>query len=120
MLYDVAKPLMHLRLGKKVVSVDALTPSVTLEDGETVSGDLIIGADGLHSVVHGFVQGGPAHPIATGDCAYRAIIAIEDMMKDPDLRSLVETPIVSCWMGPGRHIVAYCIVRPLNPESFFD
>ena len=116
MLYDIAKPFMHLRLGSRVVSVNPSAPSVTLESGEVVFGDLVIGADGLHSLVHGYVRGGPADPVPTGDSTYRATIAVADMLKDQDLRPLVETPQIHCWMGPGRHIVGYCIVGILKPE----
>jgi len=37
-----------LRLASKVVEVDAQNASVTLEDGEKVQGDVLLGADGVH------------------------------------------------------------------------
>lgn len=32
------------------------------------------------------------------------------MKADPELAPLVDNHEVTVWMGPGRHIVAYCIV----------
>ena len=83
---------------------------MTLSTGETISGDLIIGADGVKSVLREVVIGKPDRPEPTGDAAYRAIIPTEVMMEDPDLRPFVETPEMTAWMGPGRHLMAYCIV----------
>jgi len=110
MLFDIAKPFMHLRLGSRIVSVNPSAPSVIVEGGEVVFGDLIIGADGLHSLVHGFVRGETVDPVPTGDSAYRATIPVAEMLKDKDLRPLVEIPQIHCWLGPGKHIVGYCIV----------
>lgn len=32
------------------------------------------------------------------------------MLADPELESFISKPAVTCWLGPGRHIVGYCIV----------
>lgn len=39
---------VELRTSSRVVDVDPATATVTLENGETVQGDLVIGADGVH------------------------------------------------------------------------
>ncbi|EIW53098.1 FAD/NAD-P-binding domain-containing protein [Trametes versicolor FP-101664 SS1] len=108
-LYDLAAPFMTLRLKATVVGVDPNTPSVTLASGEVVRGDLIIGADGVKSLIQGVVLGhtNPAEP--TGDAAYRAIIPSHLLLNDPDLKGLVDIPEMTGWMGPGRHIMAYSI-----------
>nr|WJQ78195.1 4-hydroxybenzoate decarboxylase [Panus rudis] len=117
LLYDLAVPNMTLRLKSTVVSVNPDPPSasnpdgpsVTLSTGEVIKGDLIVGADGVKSLVQQVVLGkaNPAQP--TGDAAYRAIIPTSIMLKDPELREFVENPEMSGWMGPGRHLMAYCI-----------
>jgi salicylate hydroxylase len=56
------------------------------------------------------VLGEPVKAVATGDAAYRAVIPTEKMMNDPELRALVENPEMTGWMGPNKHIMAYCIV----------
>lgn len=37
-----------LRLSSRVASVNAERAEVTLESGETITGDLVLGADGVH------------------------------------------------------------------------
>ncbi|KAI8976310.1 FAD/NAD-P-binding domain-containing protein [Trametes punicea] len=109
LLFDLATPFMTLRLKSTVVSVDPHAPSLTLASGEVVHGDLIVGADGVKSLVQQVVLGhtNPAEP--TGDAAYRAIIPTDLLLKDPDLKPFVDTPEMTGWMGPGRHVMAYNI-----------
>jgi len=108
-LFDLASPYMTLRLKSRVVGVDPSIPSLTLESGEVIKTDLIVGADGLKSFVREVVIGGPDKPQATGDAVYRAIVPTSEMLEDPLLQSLVETPEMCGWMGPGCHIMAYNI-----------
>ena len=62
----------------------------TLPDGE-----LIIGADGLHSVLRRHLNG-TEKPFFTGQTAWRALI--------PDSEA---APWADLFMGPGRHLVSY-------------
>ena len=106
---------VSVRLGSTVKSVDPVPNaqgqvSVTLTSGETITGDLIVGADGVKSLVRQVVIGRADAPEPTGDAAYRAIISTDVMLSDPDLRPFVETPEMTAWMGPGRHLMGYCIV----------
>ncbi|TFK66502.1 FAD/NAD-binding domain-containing protein [Pluteus cervinus] len=109
MLFDLAKPYMTLVLNRRVVKVDPLIPRVTLHTGEIMTADLIVGADGIRSTVREAVNGMKDAPSPTGDAAYRAIIPVEAMVADPDLRRLVDETEMTCWMGPERHITGYCI-----------
>jgi salicylate hydroxylase len=110
MLLTLASPFMTLRINSKVIAVDPLCPSVTLESGEVIGADLVIGADGIKSTVREVVIGRPDKPVPTGDAAYRAIIPASEMLKDPDLKDLVDFPEMTGWFGPRKHIVAYCMV----------
>ncbi|KAH8105299.1 FAD/NAD-P-binding domain-containing protein [Cristinia sonorae] len=109
LLYDLALPNITLHLKSAVVGVDPEAPSVTLQSGEVVKGDLVIGADGVKSFVQQVVIGrvNPAQP--TGDAAYRALIPTSYMLADPELKPFVDTPEMSAWMAPGRHLMAYSI-----------
>ncbi|KAK2460489.1 hypothetical protein APHAL10511_007495 [Amanita phalloides] len=110
-LCDLAKPYMNLRLNSRVVSVspDAPSPHVVLDSGEVVSGDMIIGADGVKSVIRSCLVQGPDAPTPTGDAAYRATMSTEEMLKDPELKPFVDNPESTLWMGPGMHVVGYCL-----------
>ncbi|KAI6132469.1 hypothetical protein EDD16DRAFT_1514619 [Pisolithus croceorrhizus] len=115
MLYDLAEPHVNIRTNCRVVSMNPSIPTLMLRSGEVVHADLVIGADGLKSTSRHFVVGKPDEPRFTGDAAYRAVLPTELLLADPDLRSLVETPEMTTWLGPQRHIVAYNIVRiPLS------
>lgn len=113
MVYELAgpHPRITIRTNCRVVAMDPSIPTLTLESGEVVSADVVIGADGVKSLTREYVVGGPDKPTPTGDAAYRAIIPTDLLLKDPDLRPLVETPEMVGWMGPGSHIIAYNIVR---------
>lgn len=75
---------------------------VQFSDGSSQSFDIVIGADGIHSVVRPCV-GGVDKPRFSGSAAYRALVprsAVEDLPIDVTNR-----------MGPDRHVVSYFIGR---------
>ncbi|MQY41206.1 NAD(P)-binding protein [Epibacterium sp. SM1969] len=94
---------VQIRLLQKVQSVQAgPAPRVELVNGASCQGDLIIGADGLHSKTR-IALNGADKPRFTGQTAWRTIV--------PNTVGLGrETQL---FMGPGRHLVAY----PLRDES---
>lgn len=71
-----------------------------LEGGETLEGDLLVGADGIHSAVRGQMIG-PDRPDFTGNLAWRAVVPIEA------LGSAAPPPTACVWAGRGRHAVTY-------------
>lgn len=74
--------------------------------GETYDADLVIAADGLWSTCRQLFLGRTAHPLPTGDLAYRIVLRV-DQIKDEDLRNMVQKPGVRFWVGPDAHVVAY-------------
>jgi salicylate hydroxylase len=109
LIYELAKPWMNLRLNSKVVDVDPSTPSITLQSGEKITADFIIGADGIKSTLREVVVGNEERPMPTGDAAYRAVIPTGPMIQDPELKHLVDEAEMVVWMGPTKHIVGYCL-----------
>ncbi|KAJ7883268.1 hypothetical protein B0H13DRAFT_2538404 [Mycena leptocephala] len=109
MLFKLAAPYMTLHLNSRVVSLDPDLCQVTLDSGQTFLGDVILGADGVKSMIREVVVGRPDKPTPTGDAAYRALIPTSEMEKDPELKPLVDHPEMTGWIGPGRHIMGYCI-----------
>ncbi|MGC9419044.1 MAG: FAD-dependent monooxygenase [Rhodovulum sp.] len=69
---------------------------LTTAQGAHISADLLIGADGLHSVVRGLLNGRAA-PAFTGQVAWRALVPATGPV----------APVANVFMGPGRHLVHY-------------
>ena len=113
LLSDLVAPHVTILLGSAVVGCDPnpVSPSITLESGKVVRADLIVGADGVKSYMQQVVSGGPNPAEPTGDAVYRAIIPASLMTQDPELREFIEHPQMTGWVGPGRHLMAYPIVR---------
>jgi len=109
MLSELASPYIKLRLNSQVIDVDPDAPSVTLKSGEVLNADLIIGADGISSRMREIAFQVTNTALPQGDAAYRAIIHTSEMMKDPELKELVDETALTLWLGPGRHVVGYCI-----------
>lgn len=92
-----------LRLGSTLAALDqdADGVSVTLADGDTVRGDLLIGADGLRSTVRTALFG-ESEAVFTGFLAWRTVRPIEAVGRSLE-------PTTGLWIGAGRHIVCYPI-----------
>jgi len=117
LLYDLVAPHVTILLGSTVVGCDPgpVSPSITLKSGEVMRADLIVGADGVKSYIQQVVSGKPIPARPTGDAAYRATIPASLMTQDPELREFIERPQMVGWLGPGRHLMAYPIVRQIFP-----
>jgi len=104
-LYDalVARRPEAVSLGRKVVSYqkDETGVRATLDTGETVEGELLVGADGIHSVVRTQMLGTEA-PRYTGMTAWRAMSAVSDLTEIPP-------PTATVWTGSRRHAVTYLL-----------
>ncbi|MER7493641.1 FAD-dependent oxidoreductase [Streptomyces pharetrae] len=113
-----ALDLVELRSGCAAVGYeqDAGGATVVLAGGERVTGDALIGADGIHSAIRGQLVGDGA-PRISGITVYRAVIPMERV--PARLRS--ETA-VTWWTGPGCHFVHYPIAggRYLNLAASSD
>ncbi|KAK0640531.1 FAD-dependent monooxygenase azaH [Lasiodiplodia hormozganensis] len=78
----------EFHLSSRVVAVDAQAGTVTFQDGTTESADLIIGADGLHSVSIKEVIGEPP-VINTGQNCFRFLVPTEKVLNNPRTRSFI-------------------------------
>jgi salicylate hydroxylase len=72
------------------------------ENGVSISADVLVGADGIHSVVRHALFG-PEKPRFTGCVAYRGLV-LSDRLKHLDLERTTQI-----WVGPGRHFVHYFV-----------
>jgi salicylate hydroxylase len=90
------------RLGARVDDLvqDADGVTITLADGSTARGDVLIGADGIHSIVRGKLFG-REQPRYTGNVAWRGLVPAE-RVAHLDLGR-----VTGVWMGPNRSVVQY-------------
>ena len=91
-----------LRLGATLSRYENRDDSVVahLATGETLIGDLLIGAAGLHSVVRTQMLG-PDQPDFAGNTAWRAVVPMDR------LGDLAPPPTACVWVGEKRHAVTY-------------
>lgn len=74
--------------------------TVTTDGGHTYRGEVVVGADGLHSVVRQYVVGDGAAE-SSGDVAYRGTVPIDQI---PDR---VGKDHMTWWVGPHMHLIQY-------------
>jgi 2-polyprenyl-6-methoxyphenol hydroxylase-like FAD-dependent oxidoreductase len=109
-----AVPAASVRLGKRCVALDSVSdrasdrasgpggPRHTLRfaDGERAEADVVIGADGIHSLVRAALTE-PVPPAYSGLCAFRALVPAG---RAPEF---ARRPAQVLWLGPGHHLVHY-------------
>lgn len=88
---------VDLRCGAAVAEIlPGARPQVGLADGTRLGGDLVVGADGVHSRARP-VLNGAGQAFFTGQSAWRAVVPNAGLLG----------PEVQLFMGPGRHLVCY-------------
>lgn len=103
-----ANGLYQLHTSSKVISLDPNTATVTLENGSTIECDLVVAADGVHSVGRLFVPGGNVKPFSSGKSAFRFLVPREKAAEDAMTREFVKNPgDLIIWYGSDRRIVMY-------------
>jgi salicylate hydroxylase len=118
MLLDACRqPPVELRGGCAAVGYeqDATSASVVLTTGERVTGDAVIGADGINSALRRQLVG-DGDPTVSGITVYRAVIPMERVPAE------LRWNAVTWWAGPKCHFVHYPIAggRYLNLAASSD
>jgi len=100
-------------LNRKLVGVETSSRGATLafDDGECVTADVVIGADGVHSLIRESMLG-PEQPRYTGRVAYRTTFPAALMGSERI------TPVRTKWWGPDRHMVVYYVTAN-HDEVYF-
>ncbi|GAA3585769.1 FAD-dependent monooxygenase [Nonomuraea rosea] len=83
--------MVHLGHKLESVSDEGDRATLTFANGRSVTADLVVGADGIKSVVRGQLFGGN-QPVFSGEHAYRAVISVDDacgMAVDDNLRMYI-------------------------------
>lgn len=116
-LLDAAKSpdgfgeVVEVRLAQRVTDVknDADRAEVFTEGNTTsIYADVVIGADGLHSVIRGSLFGS-SKPLYSGEICYRGFVTRSAIEQNEALKEIAGFPALNMWMGPGRHIVHYLV-----------
>ncbi|CCF33163.1 salicylate hydroxylase [Colletotrichum higginsianum] len=104
---------VSLDLNMEVERIDFENGTVYMEDGDEISGDVIIGADGMgpQSVCRAQLLDTPSPLIDTGDVAYRAVLPLEYLkaLNDSRVDNLCAQNKVITWLGPSQHAVLYSV-----------
>jgi FAD-dependent urate hydroxylase len=116
-------PIDRIRCNSRAVRV-VTTPDgaqVEFQDGSFARGDLVIGADGLHSIVRGVLGVAAAEP--TGWCSWQGLVTLPDIA-DKRVAMIVigEHGNAGVWPAGGSDVQwwfdlpwSYDFVRPPNP-----
>jgi salicylate hydroxylase len=102
-----AFPVERVRFGKRAEQVIKRSGDLELifAGGERAHCDVLIGADGIHSVVRNTLFG-KEHPRFTGVVAYRAVVPAEKVAHVPDIQAFTK------WWGPNPQ--SQIVTFPLN------
>ncbi|MGE0621415.1 MAG: FAD-dependent monooxygenase [Pseudomonadales bacterium] len=100
-----AEPRIRLHPGVRIEAVGQDPESVRVTaSGETFTGTVLLGADGIRSLVRETLFGSEA-PTFTGNVAWRALVPA-DRLTDGLIR-----PVTTVWWGPHKHFVHYYVRR---------
>ncbi|KAK2760997.1 salicylate hydroxylase [Colletotrichum kahawae] len=107
---DVGPPLT-IKLRSEVMSYDPENAAITLSDGTTITSDLVVVADGIHSAGVEAVLGSPnpAFPAGQDNFCYRFLLPMEEVLGDQETAQLFDNASgsVRMFLGDGKRIVTY-------------
>ncbi|KAF2170581.1 hypothetical protein M409DRAFT_64267 [Zasmidium cellare ATCC 36951] len=98
----------RLHLGKRIQYAEPDTARLVFEDGFEAQGDLIIGADGVHSRTRKAIPGGDLMPFDSGKSAYRILVPTSKLAANPLTARYVSKPGYEVmWTKGSKKIVMY-------------
>ena len=119
-LLDVLRGVLRtadVRLGARCIAVEEGDRGgvARLADGSEIEADIIVGADGIHSVVRNSLFG-PDAPRFTGCICWRGMASAGAVPRD------IAIAEGAMWMGPHGHVVHYPVRRGelINIVAYFD
>ncbi|WP_020659349.1 FAD-dependent monooxygenase [Amycolatopsis benzoatilytica] len=94
----------NVQLGRQLTGLASAGSGYRLEfaDGSAETADVVVGADGVHSTVRGWVAEVPPARYS-GTSGFRGLVPVEQ------LPSLPDPGAIQFWMGPGGHLLHYPI-----------
>lgn len=105
------EPLIELFSGAKIIKIEEADNKVLAHagSGKKYEGDLLVGSDGIWSVVRKYVLG-EDKPRISGQIIYRGVVKRENMSQELDLDNIVHYVI------PNAHLVHY----PIGKNGFIN
>jgi 2-polyprenyl-6-methoxyphenol hydroxylase-like FAD-dependent oxidoreductase len=97
-----------IRLGCRITKYfeNESEAGITLDTGEDITADVVIGADGVRSKARELVLGYVDKPKSSGYAVFRAWFTNEDMIKDPETKHFCENgDTFNGWIGPDVHFL---------------
>ncbi|KAL8776161.1 MAG: hypothetical protein Q9213_008373 [Squamulea squamosa] len=129
-LMDVASNMgVDIRLGVKAKLVDVDNTRIMLEDGSELSVDLIVAADGVHSIVRPHVIDTSKYfpTPSTGHNAFRFMVTRLAAEKDDIVSAAISESRMLSWFGHDRRILVYPVdydrqfnITCTHPQEFSD
>ena len=96
-----------LHTSSKIIDVDPHVAAITLENGQIIQGDVLIGADGVHSFTRSKL---PQHtsPHSSGQNAFRFLITRQQALDDPETNSIArDLGALNIWASGDHRVVIY-------------
>jgi salicylate hydroxylase len=93
----------RIRFGHRLTAIEERTSDIelTFANGASHRADVLIGADGVHSIVRRALYGSDS-PTYTGQMVWRALLKGSDVPSE-----ILEPSGHIRWVGPGRHFYGY-------------
>src|ERR1700692_1378310 len=85
---------------------------LSFANGRAVEADLVVGADGVRSLVRRFITGRD-DTVYSGTSAFRGIVPVAKLPTLPDPKA------IQFWMGPDAHLLHYAIGDDAEYVNFF-
>jgi salicylate hydroxylase len=82
------------RFGSRVVKVDSTRASITLENGEEIVADLIVGADGVDGITRSAISGESCDENGNRFLTISCTFPCDEFAGDPELKTLLNDETV--------------------------
>jgi 2-polyprenyl-6-methoxyphenol hydroxylase-like FAD-dependent oxidoreductase len=99
-----AVPVEMVHLGARCTGMDLRPDGATLlfADGSKAVADVVIGADGVHSIIRNAV-------VATEPAQYSGMCAFRALVPAAQAPAFARRPVHTLWLGPDHHLVHYSV-----------
>lgn len=105
---DGEGPPVRLHVSSRVKEADTELAKLTLEDGTVMQGAVLIGADGVHSKLRKYIEGGDVLPFDSGKSAYRFLVPTKTLAADLAVpKEALQEGFLTMWIGDDKRIVMY-------------